>query len=577
MSDWRTALEFVPLIVFVFLFVFWSVVAIWGGYKRALIWGISNLILYFIALIFTVTLSDNLATFVVDKFNITIEQLTHDEMVYLVSSYMGIIFYIIFLVFGNLLIVLPLYEFLFKRIFKIGKFDPRTKAYAKRNEQSKTKKDQKFKWSNGKYVFFSRVIALPCSIILAYPSIATISNISMAATVTYSQVENNSYLSNIYWATNWWNNILPSKNNYFLNTDAILAALKLSGDMPDGTETYIDFIVNNFEDLFDNIASIFNEELDSITPKDLNSIIGTLESFTLDPYEDEIVNYLNCIGRSDYIQSFLIDFVSKSVDPYENAITKSEFENVLPFIYAIKHHTTLSIKSDEGESTDLTSFQINVQLNKINISYEAYHTLVELSKSLFFDQSTYENDAKQLETDASNLLSIFFNPIDIESTTSVTDIKSSINYDLIFASYDIPATDNFKKLCENANGSENNPYVIPADLFYSIDYINTSNIPTISNEYLTNNLLSWSFYPIVSPVYSQIDESTISVEIDSNNNIRTYLNVKQNTNELSVNFSSLESISFTSQDLINGSKFQVKISVNGYQNIFYFELLATGE
>lgn len=516
-SDWRTGLEWIPLLVFLVLIFFWILIAALGGYKRTLYWGVGNLILYFLGCIFAVTLSDALAKSIINTFKISIEDFTQQELIDALKPFMGLIFYLICFLGGNLVLLLPLYFAVFKRVFKIGKYDVRTKAYAKRHNGD-VKERKNLKWSIKKYSLVSRAIAVPSAFVLFYPMVATFTEIAIAGTTSYNQVQKNTNLKNIYNMTAWWNNVYPYCDDMLVNINALLSGLFLMSDSPTTGTAYIDNLVNNIQAPFDEISGL--SDLDTITPEKITTILDTFK--TVDD-KATIEEYIDGITLSKDYGPIFDDVIDKFIEA-QDALDKDTFNLIDPLVEGLKYGTTINAINTDNT---IDSLPLTTNYEKLSLTERSYDFFLNIFKDLFFDKTTFTDD--ELTYDASCLLSLFIKISDENYTQSKDlslgevldpdDVLAKINsFSSLFT------TDAIAEL-EAANGSSDNPYIVPAQLLYDINSTQTTSNPDLNTKYLSaNKYLYWSFYPILE---NPKIETTFSYSYKLNGDISHYL--KANT------------------------------------------------
>ena len=137
--DWRSGLEWVPILVF-FLLIFIPVITgAFSGWKRSIFWGGGILVMYcigwllaaFLAGSMTIDLYRNILNFL----HIDISGLSDDLIVKAGIPFIRIFCFVLCTLVGTLIIVLPSYYTWGKRVLKIGKYAiPKEKRIELKNQ-----------------------------------------------------------------------------------------------------------------------------------------------------------------------------------------------------------------------------------------------------------------------------------------------------------------------------------------------------------------------------------------------------------------------------------------------------------
>lgn len=497
MSDWRTGLEFVPLIVLLLIIFMWVAVGAFGGYKRALYWGVGNIVLFLIGMIFAATLSKSLATSLVKwiKLDELVPDFTKDQWVQALTPYMGIIFYLFFLIFGNPIILTPLYYPLFKRIFKIGCYDPRTKAYAKRQAKLKAKgKTEKldkqkhtFKWSTKKYTIISRVIATPSAFLLSWPMFSSITELSMAATVTYDAAQKG-YDKGIYAMTNGFNDLFPYCDHLLINTDALISGLMFATGTNSEDETYITSLENAFTTPFNKLSDF---PIDKPTTDAINDVVSAFNNFSVTD-ASTVENYINSFTRSDDYRSLVQEIVNTQIES-SGTVSKADWDTFSPFIGMILYGGNINTYDEPNQKFGLANVDPLNNANRLNLTNTSYDFLQELFPKLMFDLETGGwTNQDEINKAIDSVLSLFVKISDKSYTSAIEHIGTVINPDT-FVSSILGGVD------LSGEGTKASPYIIPLPLFYKTS---DGSKTAINNDYQEDpaNPVSiyWSFYPVLT-------------------------------------------------------------------------------
>lgn len=521
MNDWRQSLEWIVLVVFIFLLVFSFLIGVMSGLKRTLYWTIVNIIFWALAMIFTLTLSKTMAnTFsaIIGKKNVDLQKSAYD----IIYTFAGLIFFLICTIAGNLVIAIPLYFGLFKKILKIG---PKNNKGAKLTVKS-------------------RFAAAPISLVLFFPQTLLLTSATIAGTTHFTSAKKNGIQQaayNIYKITN----VLNSYINFYVgdlynNVNCVFNLLNLvKGDtlkeMSNNISTFADNLQTEFENL-DFSAGFTQESADKVDTV-LNSFQSVTEPAKLGDQLDEIfATKLGVQLLKDNLDKFSFDV----------GITKKDFDDMALFIQSFHdgYDVNTFVMDKNSPFFDVAEIKMKeeTEQKKIPISYNTFTKLTDLLKYKIFKKDEWTDAATCLYATQLLLGTFIFNvnkePLFNSSPNDFKDIKLTpiIDIDTIIKDNlgDYINQDNVTKFA-NANGSKDYPYIIPINLFYLFKLDD--------NLYHIDDLLPTKKLPITFglkntkgdyPAYQNLKYQVTSEALGTTKYMENYMTWSSNT-ELSMN------------------------------------------
>ncbi|MCF0227782.1 MAG: hypothetical protein HUJ52_03100, partial [Malacoplasma sp.] len=348
MTDWRSGLSWVPIVVFSVLLLASFVVGLAGGYKRVLYWTGGNLALWLIAFIITAaggdSIASSLAKLIKEKVSASeIQEMSNKELTDAVRMYLGLGIYILAAIVGNLLILLPMYFGGYVKWCKIGKYDPRSKKYDKyvakvalknKNKAERLKKAKtKIKMSNKGYFWLSRGIAMPLSVVLGLPMVATATQLAFGGTVQTSSMltasGKNKNLKGLYEFTSW---ITDNIGKHYVdgladNSSAIISGINLGIN----DDANLEDLFNKIKDCMDSVDDVG----DSLDEAKLESIEATFTNYAVyaNDHRSKFEPWLKDLSYSkktlDIVRSLINSFIEPEEEP---AVTEENFSNIQVFI-----------------------------------------------------------------------------------------------------------------------------------------------------------------------------------------------------------------------------------------------------
>ena len=277
-ADWRTGLDFIPLLTFFLLILIFFISGIFSGYKKALYYGIFNVIFFLIGWIITIELGDRIINWILSFFTIDQSVITNDEIVQLVKPFLGIILYFIFAFFGYLLIGLPLYHLIFAKLFRMGKYDKKSKKYLEYCKKHNIKPEIYTKKDYKKYRVLSRSFGGIFSLLLNVQNICITTELAYVGSTQSITIKSNKLQQSIFNLTNSFNNLFTGyTNNLYEDASSAIAALQLLQNDPDtGTPLY-NCLFTPIQDLINGVTKYVNAPI--FTLEQVTSIENLFNNF----------------------------------------------------------------------------------------------------------------------------------------------------------------------------------------------------------------------------------------------------------------------------------------------------------
>ena len=289
--------------------------------------------------------------------------------------------------------------------------------------------------------------------------------------------------------------------------------------------------------------------------------ISTPFSGSDNTYADVISDYINEMANSTYYTNLFVELIASQYD-HAN-VTWEQFEIINSFMNAIKNNTTINV-FENNDNLQLTDYTFDGWLwNKLKVNSKGYEFLRRAVKALNFESSCFQPD--QLES-ATNLMTNFFaentdGDASIKPINSIDNIVPLIDYDEWLANNnDFENQDQAREMLKNADGTSDNPYIIPTDMFWNI----TGSITVQkNNEFIPDGKsLLWNLLPSFTPIYASCDFSLtinqsvgdvsgLTIQTDNNKGLISFshsnttppVDIFNNPQSFSFNISCTDSIS----------------------------------
>ena len=526
-ADWRTGLDFIPLLTFFLLIVIFFISGIFSGYKKALYYGIFNVIFFLIGWIITIELGDRIINWILSFFTIDQSIITNDEIVQLVKPFLGIILYFIFAFFGYLLIGLPLYQLIFAKLFRMGKYDKKSKKYLEYCKKHNIKPEIYTKKDYKKYRVLSRSFGGIFSLLLNVQNICITTELAYVGSTQSITIKSNKLQQSIFNLTNSFNNLFTGyTDNLYEDASSAIAALQLLQNDPDtGTPLY-NCLFTPIQDLINGVTKYVNAPI--FTLEQVTSIENLFNNFQFSQ-EEKLTKYLNDLVASDDYYDIYLSLLKKNIT-FDTKIKYDQFVAIQKIFHTFINGSMINI-STSGTSYTINEYKVNPSnFKKLKVNEKVLNFISDLFIDMFDSSS---GTPEQIKMASKSLFGVFF---DIEPPkTLLYSVSPCVEFNKEVAQI-TSITDLFPSQKNNfifASGIEQNPYLIPLQLFYVKDQ--QSGTISINDSIIPTNMYNWwSFFVQSSDFDYYLTDLTYTIDIDKSATLEQYISFKTTNHDNTV-------------------------------------------
>ena len=335
-----------------------------------------------------------------------------------------------------------------------------------------TKKDYK------KYRVLSRSFGGIFSLLLNVQNICITTELAYVGSTQSITIKFNKLQQSIFNLTNSFNNLFTGyTDNLYEDASSAIAALQLLQNDPDtGTPLY-NCLFTPIQDLINGVTKYVEAPI--FTLEQVTSIENLFNNFQFSQ-EEKLTKYLNDLVASDDYYDIYLSFLKKNIT-FDTKIKYDQFLAIQKIFHTFINGSMINI-STLGTSYAINEYKVNPSnFKKLKVNEKVLNFLSDLFIDMFDSSS---GSPEQIKTASKSLFGVFF---DIEPPkTLLYSISPCSEFNKEVAQI-TSITDLFPSQKNNfilASGTEQNPYLIPLQLFYLKDQqsgtisINDSIIPT---------------------------------------------------------------------------------------------------